>query len=410
MSARPLLCCLLGAVICHAADAPPPDRLAQLDRLEFLRRVQQAPQVHAAQARVRAAQAEARVAPRLPDPVISAGYDRSLRPTPSETLLTATLEQTIPRWGERSAQRDRATAAMIGAEADLSAAAGDVAALVATALAEQAGAQGRSALLTARLTRLDAQGREVRVRIAAGRASALDLLDLQTRVADAQLERDAEQRSADDAAAEVRRLLALADATPLPPFAAPEIPQQAPATTPELRRAEAEVAMAQAERAAAHAGRFPETTVGLRVGRSLDDGAETTYGVTLGLALPLWPAHPLAAEDAAAERVLAARATTVAAQARIRADLSRAERALRLAQASRATADAVQAAAAAQEQTLSAASGTADRASMTQILDALDRIDAARSRALDAEVAAQTARADLWRLLPPTADELGAAP
>jgi outer membrane protein TolC len=410
MSKAPLLLLLMCASACHAADAVAPDRLAQLNRMEFLRLVQQAPQVHAAQARVRATQAEARVAPRLPDPVVSAGYDRTLRPTPSDTLLTATVEQVIPRWGERSAQRDRANAVVVGAEADLAATAGDTAALVATALAEQAGAAGRIALLTARLNRLDTQGREVRVRIAAGRASALDLLDLQTRIADAQLERDAEKRVADDAAAEARRLLGIDDATRLPPFAAPDIPQLAPQTTPELRRAQADVAMAQAERAEAYGGRFPETTVGVRVGRALYDGAETTYGLTLGLSLPLWPARPLAAEDAAAQRVLAARAMAAAAQARIHADLTRAERALRLAQASRTTADAVQTAAAAQEQTLSAASATADRASMTQILDALDRVDAARARALDAEVSAQTARADLWRLLPPTADELGAAP
>ena len=140
----------------------------------LLAAVTHAPQLAAAAKRVDAARARTEASGRLADPELEAVGSRVDAPLgESRTLWELNLRQPLPKRGERAADRARSLAVVTMAEADYAMTIGDVAADVAIALAEAAGADARAALLTTQLTRLDAALATVQARLASGVATRL---------------------------------------------------------------------------------------------------------------------------------------------------------------------------------------------------------------------------------------------
>ncbi|MFM9081836.1 MAG: TolC family protein, partial [Opitutaceae bacterium] len=146
---RALLLAFAAAVSAAGATEGPAPLLSAVART---------PALEAARRRIDAAQTRAGAAGRLADPEVEAmasrvnggsmGDDRS--------MWVFNLRQPLPRRGERAADRERATAAVSMAEADLALIAGETTADAAMALAEAEGARTRLSLLEIQHRRLGA--------------------------------------------------------------------------------------------------------------------------------------------------------------------------------------------------------------------------------------------------------------
>ncbi len=131
---RVLLLALAAAA--SAADAAE-------DAAPLLSAVTGSPALESARRRIDAAQARVGAAGRLADPELEAMGSRANRPgtVDDRSMWELSVRQPLPRRGERAADRERATAVVSMAEAELAMVAGDTAADAAMALAEAEGAR-----------------------------------------------------------------------------------------------------------------------------------------------------------------------------------------------------------------------------------------------------------------------------
>ena len=386
-----------GAVSAKTPSAP------TADPAEFLRQVAAAPALSAAGRRVEAARARVDAAGRLPDPEIEAMGSRMRGPMNGRaTMWELNLRQPLPRRGERAADRERAQAAVAMSQADVALMLGEMAADVAMALAEADGAHARIALLETQLARLDSVLRTLEVQLSTGSGGRLaDRLTVQSRVASLQLMVEEARRMAADAEAEARGRLGLGPDAPLPGYAAPTTAEVDANRAAEMQLVAARTDEANAMLKMARASARPMTAVGLRLERERNAmGDEDTVGLAFMSEIP-WRARRYArAESRAAEAERAAAQWDGAAvRYRIASAVTRVERAERLAdtarQLSRETLERLNAELDALVRGASVAG--MGESTIFQTVEILEKATDAELQVIDAQTAAQTARAELWR-------------
>jgi len=365
------------------------------DRAEFLRVVVAAPALSAAAQRAGAARERIESAGRLADPEVEGMTSRMNGPLGERTTMyELNVRQPLPKRGERAADRDRARAGVAMAEADYASMAGELAADTAMALAEAEGATARIRLLETQLGRLDVVLRSVEARLATGGRLA-DRLTVQTRAAEMQMMMAEERNMAADALAAARGRLGLPPEAPLPAYAAEAAPSR-------LATARADEAMAMANMARATAK--PGTAVGLRVERARTGmGDEDTVGLAFMSEIPWRSRRYARAEVRAAEAERsAAQADRSAAEFRISAAVARVERAERLANTARRLSAETVGRLTAEYDALVRSAGVpgAGESTVLQTVALLEKATDTEKQVIQAELAVQVARAELWRYLP----------
>jgi cobalt-zinc-cadmium efflux system outer membrane protein len=394
---------LLLALAAAATAAGAPEDTAPL-----LSAVARTPALESARRRIDAAQARAGAAGRLPDPEVEAMASRvnSGAMGDDRSMWEFNLRQPLPRRGERAADRERATAAVTMAEAELAMVAGDTAADAAMALAEAEGARARVTLLKTQRNRLGTALASLDARLAAGATVKLaDRLTLQSRIAALELLLEETRRSAADAEAAARMHLALASETPLPSFAAPEISTIRADGSPAVTLAEARAAEALATGRMARAGANPMTAVGIRLEREGGgSSAQDTIGLAVSSEIP-WRSRGYAragSRAAEAERA-AAQAEGETARRRVANATGRAERAEQLASVARKLAADTRTRLETEHEILSrtvsvgAPTGMGGDSAVLHAVDILERTSETQLRIVEAETTARVARAELWR-------------
>lgn len=403
---RRLQLALLSSVLAGSGVSAQPAAPALLEA------VSHAPALSAAQQRIAAARARTDAAGRLADPEVEGMISRADMIDGNADMWELNLRQPLPKRGERAADRERASAAVAMAEADYAMVAGDLAADVAMAVAEIDGAHARVAVLQDQLRRLEAVLEGVEVRIAAGGGRIADRLTLQSRVAAMQLMLEQERRMADDAAANARGLLGLAADGPLPAFAAPASSDINVENAAALQLATARVAEADAMRRMARASGRPMTAVGVRLEREQTAmGNNDTVGLAFMSEIPWRSRRYARAEIRAAEAERdAARADGSSARHRIASTLARVDRAERLAETARRLAaetrsrletefDSFLQTAGSVGSSGSTGMGGGDSA-VLQAVEILEKTSDTELQVIQAETAARTTRAELWRYAP----------
>lgn len=400
---------LLAACIATACaqPAPPPDLVPLLDA------VSRAPALEAARKRIDAARARTASAGRLADPEVEGMASRVNADAMGENrdMWEVSLRQPLPKKGERAADRDRAAAAVSLAEADHALAFAELAADIAAALAEAEGAQARARLIAAQRQRLAFALQTLDTRLAAGvNVRLADRLTLQSRLAALELTVERLEREAADALAVARGRLALRPDAPLPPFAAPLASDIDPAASPLVAFAQARTAEANAMRRMAQASANPMTSVGLRFERERSSmGSQDIVGLAFSSELPFRSRNYARAELRAAEAERsAAQSEATAARHRISTTLTRVERAERLAATARRLAAETEKRLAAEHDILSRAvsvgtstgGGMGGESAVLHAVEILEKSTESQLEIVEAETAAKSARAELWRHLP----------
>ncbi len=400
----PLLALVLplrGEESLPSVSTPPPSSA-------LISAVTAAPSLRAARARAEAAGARIDAAGRFPDPSIEGMYSQVRPPMGGEPfpMWELTLNQPLPKAGERAADRARAAAALSMAEADYAVMAGEMAADTAMALAEADAARARVALLETQIARTEKILSALDARLASGTGRIADRLALQSRIASMRLMIAGDNRMADDALSEARSRLGLAPDAPLPAFSAPAPSIIDPETVPLLRLASAKTDEARAMVRMARASARPMASVGLRFEREQESMGNTdTIGVIFMTEIPFRSRGYARAEQRAAyAEETAARADADSARHRARAAHSRVERAERLAATSRKLAAETSARLAAEYDSLVLSVGTSTMAvgetSVLMVLEILERQTDAELQVIEADYAARSARAELWRYAP----------
>ena len=393
-----LSACLASLVAAEPVPTPASDFLVSLAA---------APGIAAARVRLSAAESAQGVAGLLPDPVF--GFDagrKRFRAGQDETMYGAMIEQPLPRWGTRDAERMQAQAQVQAAQAAYQTVVGEHAAAIATAIASWMAAQERLVLLRQSRARIDAMRDIVAVRLASGGAGIAEQLLLDTRAQQLDLAiSDLERRALDDQA-EIRSRLGLQPTAAIPSFAAPDPATITGAENPLVRAAEAATAEARASEMAALARGRPETTIGLAWEREAahTDEQSDQFILNLRVSLPVHRAAYGEAADAARWRARASRHEAAGAAWMAESQVGRAIRAQ--AQATRAEDSAAAIAARTQVayQAMLQQIGTGG-ASVTAALDLLDRVTESGIEAVLARLDGRLALADLWRLAPPVLSE-----
>lgn len=368
----------------------------------LLEAVAQAPALAAAQQRLAAATARVDASGRLADPQIEGMASRTNMVEGDGNMWEVTIRQPLPKRGERAADRDRAQATAAMAEAEYAMLAGDLAADAAMALAEHAGANARARLIAVQLERMGAVLQSLESRLAAGASARIaDRLTVQSRLAALQLMLEQEQQMAANAAADIRGRLSLGPDAPLPAYTAPTVAEIDVADAPALRVAAARAAEADAMGRMARASARPMTAVGLRLQREETRmGNDDVIGLAFMSEIP-WRGRRYASADlraAQAERA-AARLDGDAARHRITSTLSRVTRAENLAASARRLGTETRQRLGAELDALLRNAGTVmgSDAPVFMAVDVLEKITEAEIQILQAETAAQVARAELWR-------------
>lgn len=371
----------------------------------LLRAVSQAPALQAARQRIQAAEARVEASGKWADPEVEGMGSRRVGAMDARsTMWEFNLRQPLPKRGERAADRERAAAAVAVAEAEFAAMAGEMAAETAMALAEAEGARARLQLMETQRERLDAVQRSVDSRIATGGGRLADRLSVQTRKASLQLAIEEERRTREDALAEVAGRLGLPPDATLPEFSAPAVadidPEKAAAVLQATARAAEATAMAKMARSSAQ----PMTAVGLRLERERAGmGNEDTIGVAFMSEIPWRGRRYARAEERAAEaEKTAAHTDAEAVRFRIRSSVTRAERAERQAAIARRLSLETLGRFNAEYETLirSAGVSTAGESTVFLVVELLEKATEAEIQVIQADTAARTARAELWRYAP----------
>jgi hypothetical protein len=368
-----------------------------------------APALAAARHRLDAAQLRAGTRGRLADLELEA-MGTSLRDPGlggRREAYELTLRQPLPRPGERASDRTLGATATRMAEAELAAAAADLAATVAGLLAEALAARERSAVNLGQAARLDAAlgGLEARL-TASGTTGLAERLALQSRRTALRLAAAEDARAAADAEAEARTRLGLAPEAPLPAFAAPDPASIQPAQTAAAAVARARAADAEAAARFARTSTAPATAVGLRLERErMGTGFLNGVGLVFSTDLPARRGETARAEAraATAERQ-AALAEEDVSRRQARADLDHAARAAAFAEESRRLAAEITGRLEAEHEAVNrafAAARPGQDSALLHALDILDRTTAVRLQVITAEAALRARQAALWRHVPP---------
>lgn len=403
MCLRPLLFTLTGALL---GSATLPGAEPAITHAEFLRVVVDAPALSAASRRTSAARERVESSGRLPDPEVEGMTSRMNGPMGERsTMYEVNVRQPLPKRGERAADRERAHAGVAMAEADYALMVGEMAADTAMALAEAEAAEARIRLLETQLGRLDAVLRSVEVRLAAGTNGRIaDRFTVQTRVASMQLMIEEERRMAADALSEARGRLGLAPETPLPAYAAPSATDVNATEAAAIRLAAARSDEATAMVKMARASANPMTAVGLRLERERTGmGDEDTIGLAFMSEIPWRNRRYARAEVRAAEAErAAAQSDATAARFRISSALTRVERAERLAATARRLSGETLARLNAEFDSMIRTAGVAGMGESTvlQTVELLEKATDTELQVIQADLAARTARSELWRYLP----------
>jgi cobalt-zinc-cadmium efflux system outer membrane protein len=376
----------------------------ELAGAELVRAVSAAPALEAARQRIEAARSRIESAGRLADPEAEGMFSRG---TGSRDMWELNVKQPIPKRGERAADRDRARAAVTIAEAEYALMAGELAADVATALAEAEGAQARAKVLETQRARFDSVLQSIEARLATATTTRFaDRLTIQTRVARMQLEIEEAGKSALDALADSRGRLGLSPDVPLPGFAAPAAVEITHRESALSSAAEARVAEAEAAAQMARVSAKPATAVGLRFERERGNmGNEDRVGVAFSSEIP-WRSRTYAkAELRAAESERnAANAEGSGVRFRVASALSRVERAERLAASAHRLAAETRSRLDAQYDALVRAAGAGSAAggesTVLMTVEIFEQGAEAELKVIEAETAARMARAELWRYAP----------
>ena len=363
--------------------------------------VRRAPSALAAQHRAEAALVRATSSGRWADPELEGMVARRETPMDEMPMWGAALQQPLPKWGERGAQRAlaRAQLDMARAEADLMA--GDVAMQVARALRERDAAQQRRALQARVLERTERAQAAAEARLGVGQGRIGETLALQSRITALRLTLDQEQQRIDEAETRVRQLLGLADEAALPAYDAPAIDRIHAEFAPGLRMLEAQKAEADAMAAMARASARPMTAIRIEFEREeAEEGDEDTAGIALMTELP-WNSRRYAKADVRA--ALAERdgreAEADALRRAIDADRARAARLERLAERTRASVAETRQRIEREYASLINAAGSAgmqEGSSILMLLELIDRDAELEMTRIEAETEARMARAELW--------------
>jgi cobalt-zinc-cadmium efflux system outer membrane protein len=374
---------------------------------DLLQVVAEAPALSAASGRTAAARARIESAGRLADPELEGMGSRMVGPMNERaTMWEVNVRQPLPKRGERAADRERAQAMVLMAEADYALMAGEMAADTAMALAEAEGAEARIILLKAQIARLDAVLRSVESRLASTGGRIADRLTVQSRRAAMQLMVEEEERMAADALAEARGRLGLRPESPLPAFAAPTAADIVPDEAALVRIAAARTAEANAMAKMARATANPMTAVGVRFEQERRAmGEENTVGLAFMTDLPFRSRRYARADARAAEAERAAAETDAAgARYRIAAALTRVERAERLAATARRLSQETLARLNAEFEAMVASAGvggtTMGESTVLQTVEILEMATDTELQVIRADTAVRTARAELWRHMP----------
>lgn len=405
---------LLLAAWCWAAEpgqgevaVPMPAASAVVDAEAAMRQfraaLSQAPAIAAARARVVAAERAAGAADVLPDPMIGGDLGRE-RPRMGEemTMYGAMIEQALPRWGERDAMRQSAYA-QVGLEAaGVAAVIGEHAAEVAVGIAEWNAASDTLVLVNQMRGRLDALRDIMRARVAAGGAMLGEVLALDSKAQQLEVQAADLVRRQADALAMVRGRLGLRPDAPLPPFAAPDPASITDAGNPMARTAAAMLSEAQAMEREAQARGNPETAVGLAWEREAVGTMEQSdkLSLTFRMSLPIHRRAYRDAADAARARARAARHEASGALWMARSQVGRAQRALAQAQLAERAAEDIAARTRSEYDAVIRQVGSGG-ASVMATLDLLDRIAESGMGAIMARLDSRMAVAELWRIAPP---------
>jgi len=374
---------------------------------DLLRAVAEAPALTAASRRTAAARERLDSSGRLADPELEGMGSRMVGPMNERaTMWEVNVRQPLPKRGERAAERDRARATVLMAEADYALMAGEMAADTAMALAEAQGAEARILLLEGQIARLDAVLRSVESRLASTGGRIADRLTVQSRIAAMQLMIEEERRMAADALAEARGRLGLSPAAPLPAFAAPAVAEINPDEAALVLLASARTTEANAMIKMAQASANPMTAVGVRFEQERRAmGNDNTVGIALMTDLPFRSRRYARADVRAAEAERAAAETdATAARYRITAALTRVDRAERLASTARRlsseTLSRLNAEFDAMLNSASVGRGTMGESTVLQTVELLAMATDTELQVIRADTAVRTARAELWRHLP----------
>lgn len=372
--------------------------------VELLQVVAQAPALEAARQRIDAARSRIDASGRLADPEAEGMVSRG---PGGRDMWELNVMQPLPKRGERAADRERARSSVAISEAEYAVTAGELAAEVAAALAEADGAQARIRVLETQRARFDSVLQSIEARLAtATTARFADRLSVQTRIAGMQLEIEEAGRSVEDALAESRGRLGLRPDAALPGFAAPTTAEVSPRESPASHVALARVAEAEATAKMARASAKPATAVGVRLERERGNmGNEDRVGLAFSSEIPWRNRSYAKAELRAAESERnAANAEGKGARFRIASAVSRVERAERLAESARRLALETRARLDAQYDALvrSAGAGGASAGESTVLMavEIFEQTTATELKVIEADTAARTARAELWRYVP----------
>jgi outer membrane protein, heavy metal efflux system len=374
---------------------------------ELLGAVARSPALSAAAGRTAAARERIAASGRLADPELEGAGSRLVGPMDERaTMWEVSVRQPLPKRGERAAERDRAQAVVLMAEADYALMTGEMAADTAMALAEAQGAEARIHLLETQIGRLQAVLRSVEARLASTGGRIADRLTVESRIAGMQLMIEDERRMAADALAQARGRLGLRADAPLPAFAAPAVNEIDPDQAALVQLAAARTAEADAMIRMARASANPMTSVGLRFEQERRAmGDENTVGIAFMTDLPFRSRRYARAEIRAAEAERAAAGTdATAARYRIAAALTRVERAEHLAATARRLSGETLARLNAEFDALLGAAGVGAGAmgesTVLQTVEILEQATDAELQVIQADTAARTTRAELWRYLP----------
>lgn len=370
---------------------------------DFRQALAASPMVEAARARLGSTQRESAVAGVLPDP--RAGLDVGREAARNGTVTPmygAMIEQPLPSWGSRDAQRLSATAQTHRSEAELAEITGEQAALVSAALAEAEAKRGTVVLLTEAQQRVHVLKESLRLQIASGGVSIGAALALDTRANELALQISDAERLIADAESEARGRLGIPPSEPLPVAAFPTLAEIDLAATPLALRAAAARASANAEEREAQARGNPETSVGLGWEREMagTDDQNDKFRLFLTVSLPVHRAAYEAAADAARSRARAAAHEVVGSRWMARSLVARATRAADQAARARRAAESLVDRTRIEMDAVTQQVATAG-SSFVQVMDLLERITAAQQQVLESELTSNLALADLWRLAPP---------
>ncbi len=374
--------------------------------VDLITTVIQAPTLQSARSRAEAARARTDSAARFADPTLEIMYGRVNDGMQKYPMWEATLNQPLPKAGERAADRERAAAAVKMAEADYALMAGEMAADTAMALAEAVTARERMAVLSTQITRTERVLAAIDARLSAGSGRIAERLALQSNIAAMQLMVAKDERMAEDALADARARLGLPADTPLPSLATPEPASldenQSPARLIAAAKAAESVAMARMARASAR----PMTSVGLRFNREEQSMANMdTVSVAFMTELPFRSRRYARADQSAARAdEAAAHAEAASAGYRLAAVINRVERADRLAATTRRLANETSRRLDAEYESFIRTAGTADgmigESAVLMINDILERHTSTQLQVIEADGAVRIARAELWRYAP----------